>query len=318
MNDFFDNQRILQLIWNRKYHFIITGIIAIIISAVFSGPAFIKPKFKSTARVYPTNLWPLSEESESEQMLEIMNSKDIKIKMCEAFELDKVYRLNKKDPNYMTYLMDEYNKNIKTSKTNFETVKLEVLDYEPRRASDMCDSIIHFYNRKVRSMHKTKDFEMVTIAQKGLKQKYAELDTLTYRLDTIRQKYGILDYKSQVEKVTEGYMTALAEGRATTTGSSKIEDIYNNLADKGSEAYWLESRYNFLIEVIDSLTTQYEFHMTEYEKDITYCHIVEYPMPADKKSFPVRWIIVALTTFSALFAALMVFLIIDYRKKQDF
>ncbi|MDD4144560.1 MAG: Wzz/FepE/Etk N-terminal domain-containing protein, partial [Prolixibacteraceae bacterium] len=105
MNDFFDNQRILQLIWNRKYHFIITGIIAIIISAVFSGPAFIKPKFKSTARVYPTNLWPLSEESESEQMLEIMNSKDIKIKMCEAFELDKVYRLNKKDPHYMTYLM---------------------------------------------------------------------------------------------------------------------------------------------------------------------------------------------------------------------
>ncbi len=318
MNDFFDNQRILKLIWDRKYHFIITGITAIILSAIFSGPFFIKPKFKSSTRVYPTNLWPLSEESESEQMLEIMNSKDIKIKMAEAFELDKVYRLNKKDPHYMTYLLDEYSKNVKTGKTNFETVKLEVLDHDPQRASDMCDSIIHFYNKKVRNMHKAKDFEMVTIAQKGLKQKYAELDTLSYRLDTIRQKYGILDFKSQVEKVTEGYMTALAEGRSTTSGTSKIEDIYSKLADKGSEAFWLESRYNFIIGIIDSLTTQYEFHLSEYEKDITYCHIVEHPVPADKKSFPVRWMIVALTTLSALFLALLIFLVIDYRKKQIF
>jgi capsular polysaccharide biosynthesis protein len=314
MNDFFDNQRILQLIWGKKYHFITVGIIAIILSAIFSGPVFIKPKFKSSARVYPTNLWPLSEESESEQMLEIMNSKDIKFKMAEAFELDKVYRLNKKDAQYMTWLLDKYSKNVKTGKTNFETVKIEVLDHDPQRASDMCDSIIHFYNKKVRKMHKAKDLEMVTIAKKGLTQKYAELDTLTYRLDTIRQKYGILDYKSQVEKVTEGYMTALAEGRASSTGASKIEDMFKKLADKGGEAYWLESRYNFIIDIIDSLTTQYEFHMAEYEKDITYCHIVEYPVPADKKSFPVRWIIVALTTFSALFAALLVFLVIDYRK----
>ena len=168
MNDFFDNQRILQLIWDRKYHFIATGIIAIIISAVFSGPAFIKPKYKSTARVYPTNLWVLSEESESEQMLEIMNSKDIKIKMLDAFRLDTVYRISKEDPFYMTYILDKYNKNVKANKTNFETVKIEVLDQDPQRASDMCDSIIHFYNKKVRRMHKAKDLEMVTISQQGL------------------------------------------------------------------------------------------------------------------------------------------------------
>jgi len=41
-------------------------------------------------------------------------------------------------------------------------------------------------------------------------------------------------------------------------------------------------------------------------------------VPADKKSFPVRWMIVALTTLSALFLALLIFLVIDYRKKQIF
>ena len=55
MNNFFDNQRILTLIWKRKFHFILVGIAAIVLSAIFSGPAFIKPKYKSTASVYTTN-----------------------------------------------------------------------------------------------------------------------------------------------------------------------------------------------------------------------------------------------------------------------
>ncbi|MDD4108389.1 MAG: Wzz/FepE/Etk N-terminal domain-containing protein [Prolixibacteraceae bacterium] len=318
MNDFFDNQRILRLIWKRKIHFIIIGLTAIIISAIFSSPVFIKPKFKSTARIYPSNLWVVSEESETEQLLEIINSKDIKLKMFDTFDLDKVYKVDRKDPRYMTYMLNIYEKNVKTNKTNFETAEIQVLDHDPQRASDMCDSLIHFYNKKVRDMHKRKDFEMVTIARKGLKQKYSELDTLIYRLDTLKQNYGILDFKSQVEKVTEGYMTALAEGRASQENRSKIQNLYNNLAEQGTQAYWLESRFNYLIDVIDSLTTQHEFYLAEYEKDITYCYVVENPVPADKKSYPVRWLIVSLSVLSALFLALLVFLVLDYQEKINF
>jgi len=44
--------------------------------------------------------------------------------------------------------------------------------------------------------------------------------------------------------------------------------------------------------------------------------VVEYPVPADKKSYPVRWLIVAFSAFSAVFVALLVFLVLDYRKKD--
>jgi uncharacterized protein involved in exopolysaccharide biosynthesis len=57
-------------------------------------------------------------------------------------------------------------------------------------------------------------------------------------------------------------------------------------------------------------------YLSEYEKDITYAHIVEHPFPADKKSYPVRWLIVTLSTFSAVFLALLVFLVLDYRKND--
>ncbi|NQU87350.1 MAG: hypothetical protein HQ541_16475, partial [Mariniphaga sp.] len=82
MKDFFNNQRILDIIWKRKFHFIAIGIIAILLSAVFSSPTFIAPKYKSSARIYPTNnIFTFSDESETEQMLEIVNSADIKIKI---------------------------------------------------------------------------------------------------------------------------------------------------------------------------------------------------------------------------------------------
>lgn len=316
MNNFFDNQRILELIWRRKVHFLIVGVVAIVLSAIFSGPAFIQPKFKSTARIYPTNLWVLSEESETEQMLEILNSKDIKLRMFDAFSLDEVYQIDPNDPHYMTYMLDLYNTNVKTSKTKFETVEIEVFDHDPVRASNMCDSIIHFYNQKVREMHKAKDLEMVKISEKGLKLKYAELDTLVDKLNKLRADYGILDYESQVERVTEGYMEALAGGRASASSTSEIQELYDNLAQKGSEAVYLERKHDFLLNAIDSLNTQYEFHLIEYEKDITYSHVVEYPIPADKKSYPVRWLIVAFSLVSALFLALLVLLVLDYRKNE--
>ncbi len=314
MNNFFDNQRILDVIWKRKFHFIVIGIIAVILAAFFSGPAFITPKYRSTARVYPSNIWALSEESESEQMLEIINSRDIKQQVIEAFNLDEVYNIDRNNPYYMTYMFDRYNENVNAGKTTFETVEIKVMDHDPRRASDMCDSIIHFYNLKVREMHKAKDWEMVEIMDNRLRKKYTELDTLTSRISAMRKEYGILDYSSQVERVTEGYMNALANGRMASADARKIQDLYNNLAEKGAEAKVLEVNFNSTVSVIDSLSREREFHLSEFEKEITYAHIVEHPVPADKKAYPVRWMIVAFTTFSAIFLAILVFLVLDYRK----
>ena len=317
MNNFFDNQRILNLIWKRKFHFILIGIVAIVLSGIFSGPKFIKPKFKSTARIYPTNLWVLSEESETEQMLEILSSQDIKLKMFDAFDLHDVYHISKDDPYYLTYMLDAYNTNVSASKTEYETVEIKVMDYLPQRAADMCDSIIHFYNRKVGEMHKAKDWEMVEIAQKHLQKKYLEFDTLVNNLNSIRKEYGIIDFVNQVPEVTRGYMNALATGRGSTTDAQKIQRLYDNLSEKGAEALWLESQLRYTIQDIDSLKTQYEIYLNEYEKDITYCHIVEYPIPADKKSYPVRWLIVAFSTVAAVFFSLLVFLVLDYRKEKE-
>jgi capsular polysaccharide biosynthesis protein len=315
MDNFFDNQRILNLIWKRKFHIILVGVIAIVLSAIFSGSTFITPKFKSTARIYPTNIWVLSNESETEQMLEVLNSNDLKFKMFDSFELDKVYKVNKEDPQFLTYMLDIYNTNISTSKTEFETAEIKVMDYDPQRASDMCDSIISFYNKKVGDMHKAKDKEMVDISEKALNKKYKELSTIKIKLDSIREKSGIISFNQQVSEITRGYMTALANGKGSSADTKTIEKLYNSFSAKGTDAALTEHKLQQTISVIDSLNIVYETYLAEYEKEITYSHVVENPFPADKKAYPVRWLIVAFSTLSAVFFSLLVFLVLDYRKE---
>lgn len=316
MNNFFDNQRILTLIWKRKIHFIIVGVIAVFLGAIFSGPAFIKPKYRSTARIYPSNIGEMSEESKTEQMLEIMNSNDVKIKMFNSFNLGEAYNIKKDDPKYLTYMFDIYNENVKTSKTQYETVEIDVLDFIPERAADMCDSIIYFYNEKVAQIHRAKTWEMVQILKNQLDRRYAAIDTVEAKLNEIRAETGIIDFKNQVPEVTRGYMTALATGRSSAADTKEIKKLYDSMVKKGADSYWLEKRYNFLINEIDSVNTLYEINLSEFQKNITYSHIVESPFPADKKAYPVRWLIVLFSAFSGVFFALLVFLVIDYKKEK--
>ena len=316
MDNFFDNQRILSLIWKRKIHFIVVGVIAIFLGAIFSGPTFIKPKFKSTARIYPTNLGEMSEESKTEQMLEIINSNVVKFKMFNAFESKDIFKISKEDPHYLTYIFDIYNENVKTSKTQNETVEIKVMAYDPQIASDMCDSIIHFYNQTVGDMYRAKNWELVGISQTQLDKKYTELDSLTNRLNQIRTETGIVDVATQVPEITRGYVKALVEGGGNSADINRIKEIFGNLLKVGAEARALEVSFDNVLQEIIKIKTIYELNLNEFEKNITYSHIVEYPFAADDKSYPVRWLIVVFSAFSAVFVALLVFLVLDYRKEE--
>jgi len=316
MNDFFDNQKILLVIRKRFLHFVVIGVVAIVLSAIFSSPYFITPKFKSAARVYPINLAVMSTESETEQLLEIISSNDIKFRVFDAFRLNEVYGVPKEDPQYITNMLSEYNSNVSAKKTEFETVELSVLDKDPVRACQMCDSIILFYNQKVRELHSSKNWEMTKILSDNIRLRTRERDSLLQVINEHRKQYQVLDFNTQVRDVTRGYMDALATGRENTPGGHEIKKLYNSLSEKGGEFFILENSLVKTTKTIDSLKVQYDINYSEATKIISYCHVVEKPVPADKKAYPVRWMLVALTLFSSLFFALLLFIILEYYREK--
>ncbi len=316
MNNFFDNQRILDVIWKRKFHFLVVGIVALVLSVIFSGSTFIKPKYKSTARIYPTNNVAIfSEESETEQLLEIINSNDLKRKVFETVKLDSVYGISKDSPQYLTEMFDMYNSNVKVSKTEFETVEIKVLDENPQVAKQICESIIDLFNEKIGVMYAAKYWEVVKITDNYLKIKSHELDSISGKLQALRDETGIISFSQQIEGITEGYMLSLSKS-SNNANSKSIKKQLDSFKDHGAEAYLLETKFVNLNRMVDSLAVVKEVALIEANKDITYSHIVEHPFAADKKTYPVRWMIVAFSILSALFFALLVFLVLDYRKVE--
>ncbi|MDZ7778316.1 MAG: hypothetical protein U5L09_23200 [Bacteroidales bacterium] len=62
-----------------------------VLAAIFSSAMLITPKYNSRAVIYPSNVAPYSDESETEQLLQWLQSRDIKDSMIRRFELGKHY-----------------------------------------------------------------------------------------------------------------------------------------------------------------------------------------------------------------------------------
>jgi capsular polysaccharide biosynthesis protein len=317
MTNFFDNQNLLETLWKWKKHLIVVGILAILFSAFFSSALFIKPKYKSTARIYPSNnIFTFSDESQSEQLLEIISSQDIKFRVIDAFDLSTVYKISKKEPQYLSNMMSEFNDNISFKKTEYETIEIQVLDTDPKRAAIMCDSIISFLDQKIRSMHRIKYKEVANIAKKDLLLVTHQSDSVLEKLNEMRKEYKILDYESQAKEITKGMVKVLAEQKMNSSGGKELEQWMKNISEKGGEFENLYKLQKSLVSQMDSLKKVYNQSTSSANKKIVYGQRVQNPIPADKKSYPLRSLIVSISTFAALFAAMLVILFLENKKNS--
>jgi capsular polysaccharide biosynthesis protein len=119
MENFFNNTNLLQIIIKWKWHLVILAVAAALVSLVVSSSLFMKPRYKSVAYIYPSNIAPYSEESHTEQMLQWINSIEVRDSVMKKFDLPKHYKVSPQDKYYATTLEGLYNKNIKITKTQY-------------------------------------------------------------------------------------------------------------------------------------------------------------------------------------------------------
>lgn len=308
MENFFDNKRILNSIWKWKIHILIVIAITIVISGIISGPLFIEPKFKSVTRIYPVNITEASKESESEHLLENLQTTDIKFRVIDAFKLDEVYKISKKEKLYQTWMLYEYDQSISYKKTEFETVEIKVLDVDPQRASDICDSIIVFLNESIQKQKTEKYSEFARVNKYRLDKKRAEIDSILNIIQTIRENTGLVDYYTQSETATRGLMDA-----AAFKGDRKpAEGVLKELVDKGGELRNYQKLLSDFEVAADTIQRRYDFNQAMADQKISYSKVVQHPFPADKKSYPIRWLIVFMSTIAVTIVSFITVSLIDY------
>jgi len=301
----------IRLIIKKKYHFIVVTVAAIAVAALFSSPLFMKPRYKSFGNFFAANITPYSDESATEQLLQLFSSSDIRNALVKKFSLYSYYKIDSTDKAAPSYMIDVYDSRVEVGRTQFESVEISVQDEDPIRASAMVAEIIQAMNLKARELQreKTKEVEVIMKSQLDLKKK--SVDSVDARLHELRVKYQLFDYDMQVKEVTKSYLKEVSAGGKNL---KEIDAMMRNLEEKGGEYFHLQKTLKVLLESYSKTKLEYDVVLKDLNKELTYANVVTSPSPSYTKAYPVRWLIVLASVASANLFLFVLFVILDNRK----
>ncbi len=312
MEDYFKSKSLINILVRWKFHLAVIVVGAIILAAFFSSSIFITPLFKSYAVIYPSNISAYAKENLSEQMIQVLQSKDIFDSIVAKFDLPKHYGI---DPGYEYYsstLMWEYGQNVKISKTPYDAVIIEVWDKDPKVACDIVNEIMYQYNYKLRGLHKEKFSEVVNNYRTVTNYKRMELDSIQQRSEELGVKYGLLDYPNQTREVMRAYLS----GGGSGSRGAEVNRLKKNLEEKGGEREMISNLMVAITKDYSAFKLDYDRAVLDMNRNYTYVNVLNKPFVADKKGYPVRWVIVVVSALASLFVAIIVIGVIESRRKR--
>lgn len=305
--DQFKTGDIYRLLLSQWKKLAVVAIAAIVVSSFISSPLVIKPKYKSIGVVFPNNLNPFSEESNTEQLLQFFNSDEVKSSLASRFDLYTYYGIDSTDEHARSYYNYMFQENFRASNTLYESIEVEVMDQSPAMARKLAAAYIEEVNRLVKASKKAAVSEYLHNYRNQLLIKRNEIDSIEARLKELRLKYGILDVKSQAKEITKRMGKGMSE-------DDKL--LLTGLKEQSGAFDILQGELKQEIRLYRDIKKEYDKNLLDYNSEISFTTVVSKPSLPDKKCYPVRWAIVLTTTLSALLLASL-FLIVVNKKQGD-
>lgn len=313
MDNFFNNSNLLQIILKWKWHLVILALVAAAASLVVSSSLFMKPRFKSVAYIYPSNILPYSEESQTEQMLQWMSSSDVRDSVIKKFDLPRHYKISPDDKYYVSILESVYEKNVKISKTEYESVEVSVTDIDPVMARDMVEAILYFTNEKIRATHYVNYKRVFDAIEKRLNAKLVEMDSVKSRYRDIASKYGLYDIGGQSREIARGDLRTV-DGSGNNINAKDVQRLKQGMIEKSGELMYLSNRISYSAAEFSEIEREYEGAKYEIDKKVMFINVVTPPKVADKKSYPKRLFVMFYFVAATLFFSLLAIAFVERRK----
>jgi hypothetical protein len=178
----------------------------------------------------------------------------------------------------------------------------------------MVEELIHQLNLKIRQIQKEKYWEIVIISKKLMEQKALQVDSLEQLIKKYSTEYGLVDYISQSVEVTEGYFKFLLSGKKGED-FEEASQLYTNLQKYGRKYHNMHAQLNEFNEEYIERIHYYERAVKDYNKIQTYTNVLVSPEVPDKKSYPIRWLIVLSAVVASVLFTFFALLIMGYHKR---
>lgn len=317
----FNLEYILQVI--RKYSFYILGVtgVACLLAIVLTMPWFYPPEFQSSAIIYPTNserfdvanvfaeepdVYAFGTGKELEKLENIANSEAVKMYVIDSLNLWEAYGVdpdNDESPKY--YVLRTYDGLVQTTRVEGHGLEIQAYDVDPERAARIVNLVMDRVNELSREMMARNKQGILQLLRDGARRSEAHMALLSDSLTQLRRKYGVLRTEEQTDRLVEAIMKAEASGSraqllrlvdSTAGGPLNLETFIEGV----DQVLNLE---NLLEEMNTGLgNTREKIGYLESMDEVPYQAIMytDRAHASDKKSRPVRWLILLATGLIAL------------------
>ena len=294
--------------------------IAVVLGAIVSSPLIITPTFKSTAVIYPTTTNSISqalltehnpyrkdvlefgEELEAERLLQVLNTDEMRNRIIQEFDLFEHYEINPEAEHANTWMSLAYNENFSFKRTELMSIKLDVLDEDPELAAEMCNRIVDLVDVVVKRIKQERAEQAIVILEKRDVSLSDRLFSIHDSLEVLRS-HGVLDVSVQAERLTEYYAQALSKGN--TSGARALKKEFNNLVQYGGDYFRLFEELELVQEQLNIIRLEKENISVELDAQLTNRFVINKAVAADKKAYPIRWLIVVFAGMSAFIMTLV-------------
>lgn len=305
---------LLGFLWKNRKSILIIGFIAAVVSSFVA--LVIEEKFESTVTLYPSKTSSVSfgeinnedqtvskfgEEEEAEQMLQILESAKIREEIIAKFDLLNHYEIDTTGKYIFTELNETYADNISFTRNKNGAVLITVLDKSPDTAALIANEIADLFDRTKNAMIHARAITDFNIKKEKLKKLESEMQSLRDTMSVL-SSLGVVTADAY-----QGLTDAMLKARDQKTKNEYKQKLA--MTEKfGSLLKAFQIETEFLSERIATLKSSYEQAETDANSFPSHKFTVEEASPAEKKSYPVRWLIVVISSLSSVLFTCIVLL----------
>lgn len=321
----FNSFGLIRFIWKWRKLLIIISIAAAIIS--FGASLLIRPQFKSTSIIYAPRTNSLSKillneqnynerldikayavEEETEHLIQILNSREIKDILIEKFNLVEHYGLKKDMKYWQTRLYKAMENMITIKRTQYGAISVTVSDWDSQLAARMANEIVNQLDTFKNKVERERASAAYFLLEKQLEEINQEMKRIDDSLSVLAEN-GVLILDRQVERITQQYAIAIAQGNIGA--QQRLAKELEKFAKWGPTVQTLQNEQLNFTEYQALCKSRMLDAKMDMESNMPVKFVVEKAIPADKKSYPKKLIIMILSTLATFIVTLFTLIIIE-------
>ncbi len=325
----FASTDLLIYIWEKRFPLAIISIAAAVLAVIVSFT--ITPMFRSTVIMFPTanasvsknlladnyggksSIYEIGEEDQAEQLLQVLNSEEIKNRIVKKYNLMEHYGIEPDSKFPMTQLNAAYGSNVHFKRTEFMSVLVEVMDYDPQMAADIANDIAAFTDTVFSNMLKQRAVDALEIVEKEYNEVLVLYKAAKDSMDIIRA-LGVNNSIAQADRYHEAYGKAIVAGNSQAVKA--LEEKFEILSKYGGTYDVLNAQLGLQSGLLTRLMQRVMEARVEVNQALPHKFLVDKAIKAEKKAYPKKSMIVIVSTLAAFMFGLMGLILNDNLKKK--